>query len=201
MRRLIPLLAFVATLQAGVGAQAAVPRVPAGLARQLPKGYAVLAVASLADKNARHFQIVAIGKTDEDAQRTRSGNSPSRPLLIFEQKNGAFVLAGRNDQVVMRADEGGQCDPFLDSDATIAVKGAFFTVENGIACGEHWTDYITFRLDDHAGFVFDNERRESWSMNPSNAPDADALVPDGPQRVRRDKPGHLTSFEAWKRAR
>ncbi len=196
MKRLIPLLAFVAT-----AAHAAVPQLPADIIRQVPPGYQALASVPLTGKTGRHFQIVALGRIDEDAQQNRSGNAPARPLLIFEQRNGRFVAAGRNDQVVMRADEGGQCDPFLDGDATIAVKGAFFTVENGVACGQHWTDFITFRLDDRAGFVFDNERRESWSLNLSNAPDAEALVRDGPQQVIRSKPGQVTSFEAWKPAR
>ncbi len=193
MKRLIPLLAFVAT-----AAHAAVPATPADIVRQVPAGYEVLTSVPLAGKSGRHFQIVALGRADEDAQLKRSGQAPARPLLIFEARDGRFVPAGRNDHVVMRADEGGQCDPFLDDGGTIAVKGAFFTVENGVACGQHWTDYITFRLDERSGFVFDNERRESWSMNPSSAPDADALVRDGPQHVIRDKPGQVTMFEAWR---
>ncbi len=193
----IPFLALVATT-----AGAAVPQVPANIIRQLPPGYGALAsVPLVAGRDGRHFQVVALGRADEDTQRQRSGDAPARPLLIFERLGNRFVLIGRNDHAVLRADAGGQCDPFLDSDATIAVKGAYFTVENGVACGQHWTDFVTFRFDDREGFVFDNERRESWSMNPSNAPDAEALVRDGPQRVIRDKPGQVTSFAAWKPAR
>lgn len=99
---------------------------------------------------------------------------------------------------MLKADEGGQCDPFLDGHAPIATKGRYFTVQNGVACGQHWTDYITFRLDDRAGFVFDNERTESWTFNPSNDPNAEALVRDGPPRVFRDRPGHITAFSMWR---
>ncbi|MEX6874007.1 hypothetical protein AB2D09_33980, partial [Pseudomonas aeruginosa] len=92
------------------------------------------------------FEIVAIGRKDEEAL-AKSGDASARPLMIFERRSGRFFPVGRNDQVVLKADEGGQCDPFLDGDAPIATKGRYFTVQNGVACGQHWTDYITFRLD------------------------------------------------------
>lgn len=147
---------------------------------------------------ARAFQILALGRIGEDA-RSRSGSAAARPLLIFERHNNSFVLLGRNDAVILKADDAMQCDPFLDGGGTISVKGRFFTVENGVACGQHWTDFVTFRLDDRAGFVFDNERSESWSLNSSNDPDAEALVRDGPQQVRRAKPGRVTPFAQWRR--
>ncbi len=77
------------------------------------------------------------GKSHRDAQ-----HAPVRPLMIFELKNGRNQLVGRNDQVVLRADEGGRCDPLLDGDGVIAVRGPYFSVQNGVACGEHWMDYI-----------------------------------------------------------
>jgi len=184
-------LCTVALAMAAVPAASA-SSVPAG---DLPPGYVVLAEAGLsAGRPARSFEIVALGRMDE--ARFQVDNAPARPLLIFEKRGSRFVLVGRNDHVVMRADEGGQCDPFIDGG--IAVKGRFFTIENGVACGQHWTDYITFRLNDRAGFVFDNERIESWSLNTSDAPNADALARDGPQRVRRDEPGHITPFSKWR---
>ncbi|MET5020136.1 hypothetical protein AAHH78_34300, partial [Burkholderia pseudomallei] len=64
-----------------------------------------------------------------------SASAPSpRPLVIVEQQaDGTFRRAARNDEVVLRANEGGQCDPFdpLDADENgLAVKGRFFTVQN-----------------------------------------------------------------------
>lgn len=171
---------------------------PAGVASQLPVGYVVLANVHVTVGNPmRNFEIVALGRKDED-ELAKSRNAPIRPLIIFERHLAGFAIVGRNDHVVMKADEG-QCDPFLDGDAKIAVKGRYFTVENGVACGQHWTDYITFRLDDRAGgYVFDNERQEEWQLNPSNDPDAEALIRAGPPRLVRDHPGHATPFAAWR---
>ncbi|MFA5988317.1 MAG: hypothetical protein WC803_01760 [Sphingomonas sp.] len=176
---------------------AALPVVPADVAAQLPAEYDVLASVQLSVKGpGRTFQIIALGRRYEGA-----APAPARPLIIFERRGGRYISLARNDHVILRADEGGQCDPFLDGDATIAARGRFFTVENGVACGQHWADYVTFRLDDKAGFVFDNERVSSWSINTSNAPDADALVQSRPPRVKRDEPGKLTAFAAWRRGR
>lgn len=167
----------------------------------IPAGYKVLASAHItAGHPTRRFVIVATGRRNENS-RTRSGAAPARPLLIFEEKSGRHVLQGRNDHVVFRRDEGGQCDPFLDGEPTIATKGRYFTVENGVACGQHWTVYVTFRLDDRVGFIFDNLHAERWILNPSDAPDAEALVRDGPPRVVRDPPSRVTAFAAWRPAR
>ena len=181
---------------AGIGA----PVVPPGVARQLPVGYEVLSSVrmTIAQPN-RILQIIAIGRRGESSISPVQ-NAHARPLLIFEWRANTFVLVGRNDAVILQADEGGQCDPFLDREGTIAVKGRFFTVENGVACGQHWTDFVTFRLDGRAGFVFDNERSESWSLNSSNDPDAEALVRDGPQEVRRSRPGRVIPFALWRRS-
>lgn len=168
---------------------------PPGIVRQLPAGHVVLASARLvAGRPLREFRVVALGRRGE---QQRFG-APPRPLLLFERRGGRFVAVGRNDAVVFKADEGGQCDPFLDGGGTITVRGRFFTVENGVSCGQHWTDFITFRLDDARGFVFDNERTELWTLNDSDAPGANALIRDGPQRVRRDRPGRVTPFAAWR---
>lgn len=178
-------------------ATAAAATVPTDVARQLPPGYGIIGSATLTvGEPARSFEIVALGRKDEEALAT-SRHAPARPLIIFERRSSGFVPVGRNDHVVMKADEG-QCDPFLDGGGTIATKGRYFTVENGVACGQHWTDYITFRLDERAGFVFDNERQEDWELNPSNDPDAEALVRAGPPRLYRDPPGHVRPFAAWR---
>ncbi len=123
-------------------------------------------------------------------------------MLIFELRpDGRVVLVGRNDKVVDTADGAGLrgqgCDPF--EDGHISVKGPFFTVENGVACGgAHWTDFITFRFVPEAGgFVFDNERFQSWKLNPSNDPDAEALVRDTSKVWRATKIKPL-AFSRWR---
>ena len=195
------LVGVVLSVSAGAAGAAPPPGLVGNAKPALP-GYEILASARLVvPRLYRDFEIVAFGREDEGEQRRASGGASARPLLIIERRNGRLFTIARNDHIVMRADEGGQCDPFLDGNATIAAKDRFFTVENGVACGQHWTDYVTFRLDDKAGFVFDNERIESWSMNPSNVPDEDALVRDGPQRVIRAKPGHVTPFSVWRPTR
>lgn len=73
--------------------------------------------------------------------------------------------------------------------------------ENPARFSQHWTDFVTFRLDDAKGFVFDNERVESWSLNRSDAPDAEAMVRDSPQRVLRERLWHMTRFSDWRSAR
>lgn len=191
-------IAFIGLVAAASMARA---ELPAALTRQLPAGYAVPASATVVTgRTGRVFAVVVLGRRDEGQRR--SGVAPARPLLIFERQGRRFVPVGRNDHVVLRADEGGQCDPFLDGDAVIATKGRYFTVQNGVACGQHWTDYVTFRFDAGAGgFVFDNQRSESWSMNPDNAPDAGALIRDAPPRVVRDQPARVTAFSKWRRPR
>jgi hypothetical protein len=196
-----PLLA--AALFTVLGAPARAAELPPEVMRQIPSGYDVLANGSATFAGAsRTFYIVALNR---HADGDEPSPAPARPLLLFEQQaNGGFVQTGRNDTVVMRADEGGQCDPFAPDDGGggIAVKDRYFTIENGVACGQHWTDYITFRFDDLAGrYVFDNERLQSWSFNKSTNPDAEAMVPDGPPEVHRGDRKKPVPFENWRPSR
>ena len=169
---------------------------PPDVERQLPPDYDVMRAARVTFAGAARARILVV--------LDRPGARPAapRPLLLFARRpDGRFVLAGRNDTVVLRADEGGQCDPVEDGYEALAVHGRYFTVQNGVACGQHWTDFVTFRFDDGVGgYVFDNERFESWSMNPSRDPSAEALVRDG-VRVRRGVRGSPVRFEDWRPSR
>jgi hypothetical protein len=152
---------------------------PPGIVKQLPSGFRVLLFKPADfDADGRTDYIVVTHKTDERDIADRGHQAPRRPLLIFMQApDGAFQLLTRNDRVVYAINEGGQCDPFLDSSDGLAVKKAFFTVENGVACGQHWSDYLTFRYDPaQKNFVFHKRIVERWDLNPSTAPDAEALV-------------------------
>ncbi|VWC97413.1 hypothetical protein [Burkholderia lata] len=147
---LLPLLAAL-SLNARAG------DLPKSIAAQLPSGFQpLLAHAGPELDNGRHSFLVVVHR----AVDTREQPSP-RPLLIFEeQADHAFRLVARNDQVVLRANEGGQCDPFDPEDAAdngFAIKGRYFTVQNFVACGQHWSDYVTFRYDPHThGWLFSN---------------------------------------------
>jgi hypothetical protein len=185
-------LACLLVAPARVSAQ----QLPQAISRQLPAGYEILASAHASfGSPGRIFYFVVLGRDGERAQWAEAWTARPRPLLIYERRaDGGYALAARNDHVALRADEGGQCDPF--EDGRIVAKGSYFTVENAVACGSHWTDFVTFRFDPRLkGFVFDNARFESWSMNPKD--DGDALVSDG-QHVVRAK-GQVVRFADWRR--
>jgi len=176
---------------------------PNDIARHLPAGYAVLASTRATIDSGHQFYVVALSSTREPRHSPQaSDRAPARPLLVYERRpDGGYRLAGRNDEVVMRADDAGLagngCDPF--EDGHIVVKGPYLTVENEVACGAHWTDYVTFRFDPQLqGYAFDNWRFQSWKLNPSDAPNADALILDTSRVVRAPK-GRRTPFERWRR--
>ncbi|KEZ99396.1 hypothetical protein A11M_0101295 [Xanthomonas vasicola pv. vasculorum NCPPB 895] len=48
-------------------------------------------------------------------------------------------------------------------------------MQNGVACGQHWTDYITFRYDrSRRAFVFHKRVIEAWEMNTQDTRSAQA---------------------------
>lgn len=191
----------LALLGLAAGAASAA-ELPSDVARQLPAGYAVLASARAPVAGGHLFYVVALGSARERTPPSDgAGRASARPLMVFERRlDGGYRLAGRNDEVVLRADDAGLagngCDPF--EDGQIVAKGPYITVENAVACGDHWTDYVTFRFDPKlGGYAFDNWRFQSWKLNSSNDPAADALVPDM-SRVVRAK-GRTTPLASWRR--
>ncbi len=127
--------------------------------------------------DGRQDYVLALRDLPEDTLRTNGRAAPSHTLLVLvANADGSFVDAARNTRLTFTADEGGQCDPFLDSDQGLVAKGAYFTVHNGVACGQHWTDYITFRYGRRRrAFVLHKRVIEAWEMNAQDTPDADAL--------------------------
>ncbi|QTO22062.1 hypothetical protein [Burkholderia seminalis] len=189
--RALRLATLMLPLLAGLPAAARAADLPKSIAAQLPPGYEPLLAQAGPDlDHGRHSVLVVVHR----AVDTREQPSP-RPLLIYEeQADHTYRLAARNDVVVLRANEGGQCDPFDPEDAAdngLSVKGRYFTVQNFVACGQHWTDYITFRYDPRTrGWLFSNQIvTESFPLD------------DQPDRVtvtRADT--HLpVSFGQWKR--
>ncbi len=154
--------------------------VPAVVMQQLPKNHHVLAFQS-SDFNGdgRRDFVVVVGRDDEKRSPGATEPAPQRPLMVFLQgEREDFVLSARNDKTVYTADQGGQCDPFLDGSEKLAAKGEFFTVQNGVACGQHWTDYITFKYSTELGkFVFHKRIFESQELNRSGSSSGPALVP------------------------
>ena len=152
---------------------------PNSILKQIPHGYSVISFKSgkLNDDKLVDF-LVALRNDDESSIRQKTGNAPNRPLLIFTQNaDGRFILSKRNDHVIFKMDEGGQCDPFEDGEEGLAIKNHYFTVQNSVACGQHWNDYITFRyVPELRDWVFHKRVSENWVLNSSDDPQAEALV-------------------------
>ncbi|EGD10342.1 hypothetical protein [Xanthomonas vesicatoria] len=172
---------------------------PAGAAKLLPAGQSVMQVAN-ADLtgDGRQDYVVALRASAEQTQRANGRAAPARTLLVLvTNADGGIVEAARNTRVIFKADEGGQCDPFLDGEEGLVAKGAYFTVQNGVACGQHWTDYITFRYDrTRRAFVFHKRVIEAWELNTDDRPDADALRLSEHKEIKADprKPVLLSDY-------
>ncbi|MGT0249094.1 hypothetical protein [Burkholderia pyrrocinia] len=169
---------------------------PDDIVAQLPAGYEALDAASgrLTDSPRNGYLVVA--HRPGDSMRTPS----PRPLLIFLQgKDGRYRLAARNDTVIMKADEGGMGDPYLDGVAenALTIEPRAFTVEQGVFAGrDHWRDRVTFRYDAaHRTWVFHREVFRNWRFN--DEPDGDALKAD-PVHVTRADASNTVAFEAWR---
>jgi hypothetical protein len=153
---------------------------PAGIIEQIPAGYSMWLYESGELDGDTLTDYLVVVHNPEEATLAKEQEAPPRPLLLFTQTvDGTYELRARNDQVVLKINEGGQCDPF-DGDAQgLAIKDRYFTVENGVACGQHWTDYITFRYDPASkDWVFHKRVFENWVLNDSQDPDTEALVRD-----------------------
>ncbi|SBV50655.1 hypothetical protein XBLMG947_1436 [Xanthomonas bromi] len=127
--------------------------------------------------DGRQDYLVALCASAEDALHSNGRVAPPRTLrVLVANTDGGFVDAARNTRVIFKADESAQCDPFLDSDQGLVAQGAYFTVQNGTACGQHWTDDISFRYDRiRRALVVDKRVIQAWQMNTQDTPDADAL--------------------------
>ena len=155
---------------------------PKNISSQMPVGYEVMSYLSgeLNDDKLLDYLVVAHKKNEQATfDKTREG-SP-RPLFIFIQnKNATFSLAKRNDTVVMAINEGSQCDPFGGSEEGLVIKNHYFTVQNSVACGQHWNDFTTFRYDAKLkNWLFHQHSSESWRLNDSDKPNADAFKSNG----------------------
>jgi hypothetical protein len=182
--------AFVVVALGGAAVANAGIALPKSIQTQIPAGYEVMqSVAGPELGNKRTSFLVVVHHTVDTMQ-----NASPRPLLIFEsQDDGAFKLVARNDAVVLKADDGGQCDPFDEDDEGLAVKGAYFTVQNAVACGSHWSDFITFRYDAKTGKWLFQSEIHTMSFPLEGTPDKTSVT-----RADKAKP---VSFADWKPGR
>lgn len=195
-------LVLSAMALACAGSMSVAAPVPTQIVNQLPSGYSIMSSAK-ALVEGRTFYILALRSHKEassgDYLMRGSDSAPKRPLIVYERRGSTYLAVGRNDDVIDRAGDAGfagnGCDPF--DERSIAVKNSYFTVENRVSCGAHWTDYITFRFDPRRGWIFDNARFQSWKLNPSKHPNAEALVPDV-QQVKRGSKAAPVLFSDWR---
>jgi len=182
---------FVFSLLAAGSVHAA--ELPASIARLIPNGFEVLSyeAGQLTDDNRLDYLVVIHHPVDTVQQAS------TRPLLIFTQNiDGTFRLAARNDTVVMQADQG-WCAPFTDSgDSGLAIQDRYFTVQNSVSCGQHWSHYITFHyhVKQH-DWLLHNEIAQSWHLNLTG--DGDMLLADPAHVTKADRKRPIT-FEAWR---
>lgn len=172
---------------------------PPSITPLLPKGFVVFTfLAGDLNNDKKPDYLVVVHKADEEQIAQQTETAPRRPLLVFIQNtDGSYRLAARNDAVVYAINEGGQCDPFMDGEDGLAIKGAYFTVQNGVACGQHWTDFITFKYSPTLNnWVFHKRIFENWIMNPSTKADAEALILDSHKVIsgKRDQPVLLQNY-------
>jgi hypothetical protein len=177
MKKSIKLL-LISLFSSTIYAQADLPN---DIENQIPENYSILsAEEGYLDDDDKLDYLIALKHDRENISLDNNHEiiAPNRPLLIFIQKQkGHFVLTKRNDYIVMKVNEGGQCDPFEDAEDGFSIENHYFTIQHRVACGHHWTDYITFRYSKKMNdWIFHKRIFEEYVLNPSNEPDADALI-------------------------
>ena len=173
---------------------------PKDITTQIPDNYSILSIKNgyLNDDKLQDY-LVALKRNDENLwEHQYETEAPNRPVLIFVQnKEGHFVLTKRNDHLILKINDGGQCDPFEGSEEGFVIKNHHFTVQNSVACGNHWTDFITFRYSKKLNdWVFEKQIFEEWVMNPNYKPNADALIL-GAHNIRRGSLSKPILFEHY----
>ena len=145
----------------------------------IPSGYSAINVSS-GDANLDGLTdkiLVLRNNTEETTSNYADDKPDKRPLLLLlGQSDGSYKLAIRNDNVIECIDCGGMFgDPFVGT----AIQNGYFSIEHGIAGGQHWEKTTTFKFDktQENWFLYE-DHFISYKFNDSNDPDAEALVTD-----------------------
>ena len=145
----------------------------------IPSGYSAINVSS-GDANLDGLtdEILVLRKNTEESTSNYADNKPDKRalLLLLGQSDGSFKPALRNENAVYCIDCGGAFgDPFTGT----TIKDGYFSIEHGIAGGQHWEQVTTFKFDKSKGnwFLY-KDHLISYKLNESNDEDADALVKD-----------------------
>ena len=154
-------------------------KVPDNLNQFIPKDYAVIN-SSTGDLNLDGLldQILVLRKITEETTSNYGGDGPAkRPmLLLLGQPNQSYKLATRNDNAINCVDCSGA---FGDSFQGTVIKKGYFSIENGIAGGQHWQQIITFKYDKKSNnwFLY-KDYTISHKMTDSSDENAEALIKD-----------------------
>ncbi len=161
----------------------------------IPTGYSVINI-SIGDANLDGItdNIIVLRKNTEETTSNYAENKPdNRPLLLLLGKpDNSYQLAFRNDNAVYCIDCGGVFgDPFTGT----AIKNGYFSIEHGIAGGQHWEQVITFKYDkSKSNWYLYKDHFVSYKMNDSNDENAEALVKDV-DKMKTEKDFGKISFD------
>ncbi|MDI1297737.1 hypothetical protein [Methylotenera sp.] len=195
MKHLQTLFIFSLLLTTSVAYAQALPK---DILTQLPKSYEVMSSlgGELNDDNLTDYLVVTHIK-NEEAIFKKTGVSSPRPLYIFIQnQNKTFSIAKKNDDVVFAIDQGGQCDPFEDGMDGLVIKNKFFTVQNSVACGEHWNDFVTFKYDVKLkDWIFHKHTFQSFNF--ADLTNSNDEFAENKLHITKANPKKVVTFEAY----
>jgi hypothetical protein len=143
----------------------------------IPNGYSVINF-STGDANLDGLtdEILVLRKTTEETTSNYAEDKPDkRPLLLLlGQTDNTYKLADRNDNAVYCIDCGGVFgDPFTGT----TIKNGYFSIEHGIASGQHWEQVTTFKFDKaKENWFLYKDHFISYKLNDNGDENADALV-------------------------
>jgi hypothetical protein len=164
---------------------------PEVISKFVPKGFTVINVTSGNLNLDEYSDTILVLK--ENNEETSQEDEVNRPLLILlGQADGSFRLEKRNDRAIFCFACGGiGGDPFVG----ITIKNGYFSIEHGVHGGQHWDDVTTFKYDkSKSNWFLHKEGYESYKMNDSQDPNAEALVLDF-KRQRTVKDFGIISFD------
>lgn len=172
---------------------------PKDILTQLPKGYEVMSFSAgeLNDDKFTDYLVVTQIQNEEAIFR-KSGEGLPRPLYIFIQNpNKTFSMTKKNSEVVFAMVQGGQCDPFEDGMEGLVIKNHYFTVQNSVACGQHWNDFVTFKYETKLkNWVF--HKRTSQSFNLADTDNGDGELAENKLHVTKANPSKPIIFDQYK---
>ena len=174
-----------------------VDSIPESLKTFVPAGYSAINLSS-GDANLDGLtdKILVLRKnTEATTSNYAAGKPDKRPLLLLlGQPDHTYQLAIQNNNAVYCIDCGGAFgDPFTGT----SIKKGFFSIEHGVAGGQHWEQITTFKFDKakNKWFLY-KDHFISYKLNDSNDADAEALVKETDQ-LKTVKDFGIVSFETF----